>query len=129
VPLVQHLVQIYHEVVPTVDVIHPQVQTTEDIDREAEVGFGILLELLLLQVLLQLVFSNIRDARRRRRQNVSVNEDVRIPNTRDLVPALDLYHQSEPRYQSDYRIWFLDDAVSTFLFQSQPACLTMSYVF
>jgi hypothetical protein len=63
--------------------------------HEAEAGFGISQVLLQARLRQLLASTNIRRERRRRKQSVKRNEDVRTPSTLDLVLALDLHHPSE----------------------------------
>jgi hypothetical protein len=64
-------------------------------DHEVGVGFGILRALLQARLQQLLALISIGREKRRRKQSVKGNEDVRTPSTQDLDLDLGLHHPSE----------------------------------
>jgi hypothetical protein len=86
-----------HEVAAVDIPLKAQRSATIERSHEVEVGFGTSRALLQEQQRQLLESINTRNGKRRRKQSVKGNEDVRTPSTLDLVLALvpDLHHRSE----------------------------------
>jgi hypothetical protein len=85
-----------HEVVVIDIPLRAQMSTiTHDNDHGVEVEFGVSRALLQARPRRLLASTNIGRGRRRRKQSVKGNEDVRTPSAQDLVLALDLHRLLE----------------------------------
>ena len=91
-------------VVIETETCHPRMINEDDHEVEADLECVILQGQRLARLQLLSESISIRRGKRRRKQSVKGNEDVRTPSTLDLVLAHDPHHLSEQVWQDDCQI-------------------------